>query len=275
MQLPVIPATALPAASDWGLRLRNVGVKMGEASILKNVSVDFPCHRLSAVIGPNGAGKTTLLHAILNLIPHTGQVEFCPVHATHGGRDDVPRTGQARVAYIPQRLDFDRSLPIRVLDFLALPMQRRPLWLGVKPALREQSAEALAELQAEKLLFHHLGQLSGGELQRVMLAGALLRRPDVLLMDEPISGVDVLGEALFCELLERIHRRLECTTILVSHDLSVVNRHAGFVVCLNREVVCSGPPNEVLTSDHLVRLYGGPVRTYSHAHGHGSEESNE
>ena len=218
------------------------------------------CGEVTALIGPNGAGKSTLLKAIAGLIPHTGVIEFCTENTCGAGRP--------RIGYVPQYLDFDRGTPITVLDFLSIKEQRRPLWFGHKKESINAAKDGLAWVGASRLLDKPLGGLSGGEMQRVMLAFALLGRPDVILMDEPVSGVDASGEEIFLELLRKLQSEKHFTVVLVSHDLSIVSSHADHVICLNRTVRGQGKTMEVLTPENIARLFGA----HSAIHYHPGEE---
>ena len=216
-----------------------------------------------ALVGPNGAGKTTLLLAILGLVPFTGEIRFCRA-AEHG-------KGVPRIGYVPQRLDFDRNAPMTVLDFFALSSQRYPIIFGHSARSRRSAKESLAHGGASHLISRPLGKLSGGELQRVLLALALRDNPDILLLDEPVSGVDLSGEELFFDFLGQIHSESRFSLLLVSHDLSVVSRHADRVICLNRRVVCQGATTETLTPENIAAMYGSGAHLFSHgpAEGHG------
>jgi len=163
------------------IELHNVGVRLGGVDILHDVTAEMRCGEVTAIIGPNGAGKSTLLKAIMGLIPHTGEIEFCTEHTCGGGRP--------LIGYVPQFLDFDRGTPLTVLDFLSLKDQRSPLWLGHKKAMKKAAEEALTWAGASRLIDRPLGKLSGGETQRVLLTFALLGSPDIILLDEPVSGV--------------------------------------------------------------------------------------
>jgi zinc transport system ATP-binding protein len=229
------------------VRLDDVCVTRDSVCILHRVKAAFPEGKVSAIIGPNGGGKTTLLNAMLGLAPCIGRVEYLCCN------------GRPRIGYVPQRLDFDRQAPISVLDFLALNQQRRPLWLGIAGHARNKASAALARVQAEDLIYSPLGKLSGGELQRVQLALALMNDPDLVFLDEPISGIDMAGEKLFCDLLETIQQTSSgkrLTVVMVSHDLEVVAKHAAHVVCLKKAVLFEGPPRQVFTEDNLKRAYG-------------------
>jgi zinc transport system ATP-binding protein len=229
------------------VRLDDVCVTRDGVCILHRVKAAFPEGRVTAIIGPNGAGKSTLLHAMLGLAPCIGKIEF------------LTNNGRPRIGYVPQRLDFDRQAPISVLDFLSLTQQRRPLWLGIAGHAKKKAIHALSKVQAEDLLHSPLGKLSGGELQRVQLALALMNDPDLVFLDEPISGIDMAGEKLFCDLLEAIQQssaNKRLTVVLVSHDLEVVAKHASHVVCLKKAVLFEGSPRQVFTEENLKRAYG-------------------
>jgi zinc transport system ATP-binding protein len=229
--------------------LDDVSVRQGGLAILSPISAGIERHSVTAIIGPNGAGKTTLLKAILGLIPYFGRVEFLQP-------DGSPRRKRPRIGYVPQRLDFDRSLPMTVSDLLAVGIQRRPIWMGVSSATRAEIRRHLEAVEADQLIDRPLGKLSGGELQRVQLALALQMDPEIILLDEPVAGVDVAGESLFCDMLQRVQQECRLTMVMVSHDLSVVSQHATHALCINRGLVAAGPVREVLTPDVLTCLFG-------------------
>ena len=245
------------------LEIRGLSVRAGGTEILSGIDADIRCGEVTALVGPNGAGKTTLLRAILGLVPYEGEIRFCRAEE-HG-------MGAPRIGYVPQRLDFDRNAPMTVLDFFALSSQRYPVVFGHSRLSREAAGKSLARGGAAHLAGRRLGTLSGGELQRVLLALALRDGPDILLLDEPVSGVDVSGEELFCDFLGEIHGQSGFSLRLVSHDLSVVGRHADRVICLNRTIVCQGATTETLTPENLAAMYGAEARLFSHgpADGHG------
>jgi len=245
------------------LAIRNLSVRRGGTEILSGIDADIRCGEVTALIGPNGAGKTTLLQAILGQVPYTGEIRFrrSPEHGK-----DAPRIG-----YVPQHLDFDRGTPMTVLDFFALSGQRRPVFLGISGRARRSARESLARAGVDHLLERPMGRLSGGELQRVLFALALRDDPDILLLDEPVSGVDLAGGEQFCEFLSQVQRGSRFSLLLVSHDLSVVTRHADRVICLNRRIVCQGATTEVLTAGNLAAMYGEDAHLFRHrpAEGHG------
>ncbi len=255
------------------LEIRDLSVRAGGTEILSGINADIRCGEVTALIGPNGAGKTTLLLAILGQVPHRGEIRFCRAEE-HG-------QGRPRIGYVPQRIELDRNAPMTVYEFYALTSQRLPVFFGASRRSREAAEEALARVGARHLAARPLGKLSGGELQRVFLGLALRDKPDILLLDEPVSGVDVSGEELFCDFLEQIHRESRFSLLLVSHDLSVVSRHADHVICLDRKIVCQGATTEVLTPETLSAMYGSGAHLFSHGpadgrgHLHGGGEGKE
>lgn len=249
-------------ATGFALRLQHVSVTLGGATILSDISFEPAVGRLNAIIGPNGAGKTTLLRAILGIVPYTGTIER--------GRAADGRF--FRIGYVPQRLAFDRGIPLSVIDFLCSGLQRRPLWLGHRRKARRIAAEVLERVGGAGWEDRAIGKLSGGELQRVLLAMALADAPDILLLDEPAAGVDVVGEELFCDLLGSLQHEGHYTMLLVSHDLSIVTQHAEYTICLNQKIHCQGATVETLTADNLRALYKQDVALYGHAHAHEGHE---
>lgn len=224
----------------------DVTVKINGLSILEGVSAQVPRGSATAIIGPNGAGKTTLLLALLGQIPHAGRITVHPLRP--GAR--------APLGYVPQKLDFDRGMPLTVRELMVMGHQRRPLWLGCARRACTAARDALAAVKAEHLADRPVGALSGGELQRVLLALAIGQDPEILILDEPAAGVDVGGENLLCELFDHLRLERGFTQILVTHDLSVVTAHATDVICLNRRVTGTGPTRTTLSSDVLAATFG-------------------
>ena len=185
--------------------------------------------------------RPPLIRTLLGEIPaHAGGYSFTP-----------PRP---RLGYVPQRFDFDRQLPLTVLEFLALGLADRPLWLGLAAKTKARARELLNEVKAETLAGRRLGDLSGGEMQRVLLASALSLDPELLVLDEPATGVDVYGEHLLCELLDSFKGRF--TILMVSHDLPTARAHADWIICLNRRVTAEGPPETIFGSSALSATFG-------------------
>lgn len=229
-------------------KIENFSVKRGKTQILSDVNIHIHCGELTALIGPNGAGKSTLLKAILGEIKHTGELKFLDEKGVH--------TGHPVIGYVPQQLNFDRSSPVSVLDLFAAGRSNMPVWLTHTKQVRSRVEEALARVQAEHTIDRRLGVLSGGELQRVLLAFALDPIPDILLLDEPVSGIDYNGMEMFYTTVSRLRKTYDMTIILISHDLPLVAKYADRVIFLNKTVVCSGSAKEVFDHPRVVETFG-------------------
>ena len=244
---PIEPRHSVTASGvSPAVSFEDVSITRSGLPILEHVSATVPAGSCTVIVGPNGAGKTTLMLALIGEMPHTGSIR---IHPNANGK-------ALRIGYVPQRISIDRGMPLTVLEFLVMGLQRRPLWLGIRPTLRRQALELLDMVKAGHLATRRLGNLSGGETQRVLLALALQQQPDLLVLDEASAGVDFQGEHLFCELLDELRYRQGFTQLMVSHDLGMVFHHATHVICLKRRVVAEGTPDEVLTSDTLNALFG-------------------
>lgn len=246
---PVLTAAAAPAdrCGACCTRLLRFGVRLGGHAILDNINLHMHCGELTALVGPNGAGKTTLLRAMLGETPHTGELRFFPY-------DGSKRA--LRIGYVPQKVDLDPHAPITVLDLFAASCSRRPLWLGVSRRLRAAASAALDAVEAAPLLDRPLGQLSGGQLQRVFLALALTPIPDLLLLDEPVSGFDTAGIGLFYDIISRLRRRHDLAILLISHDLPAVAAVCDRMVLLNHTILFDGPARYALTHPVVMRALG-------------------
>ena len=220
--------------------VRNLGVHFHGRTVLEDLTFDLRCGEITALVGPNGAGKTTLLRALLGEVPHTGDCHF------HGGPGHPHR--RLVIGYVPQRLSFDRAAPLSVADLFALSGGRRPVFFGLSESGRVTARTALAEVEAAHLLDRRLGDLSGGELQRVLLALSLSPEPDLLLLDEPQQGLDAAGMELFHDLVARLRGRFDMAVVLVSHDLASVARVADRVFLLDGRLLAIGTPTELLAS---------------------------
>ena len=219
--------------------------------MLQNVNLHCHCGELTVLIGRNGAGKSTLLKAILGEIPHTGTVEF------RNREDGAIRN--MRIGYVPQSIGIDRNSPNSVYDLFASLVSQRPVFLGGGKKLRGQLREQLAVFQADTLLDRRVGSLSGGELQRVMLSIATYPTPDLLILDEPVSGIDENGLQLFYATVEQLKKQYDMAIILVSHDLNYVARCADQVVLLDQTVRAHGKPSEVFVSEAFRSIFGNFV----------------
>ena len=228
-------------------KIENFTVKVGKLTIFEDVNIHVHCGQLTAIIGPNGAGKSTLLRALIGEVKHTGSLKYVDAKGKH--------TGKPVIGYVPQFLRMDVSAPITVLDLFSACLSNRPVWL-LPSDRRQQVVETLKRVRAADLVNRRLGALSGGELQRVLLALALNPMPDILLLDEPVSGVDQNGLEIFYEILEELQNSEDMAIILVSHDLNMVARHADQVVLMNKGIICSGTPQEVFADSRAKRIFG-------------------
>lgn len=243
--------------SRFAIRTRDLAVTLGGVDILLGANAEFVHGGINAVIGSNGAGKTTLVKAILGLVPYRGVVELRP----------RPDGKPPQLAYVPQRVDFDRGTPMSVCDLLCADRQRRPLFLGHAARAVRAARSALDLVGATRLIDAPLGKLSGGEFQRVLLALALLSEPEIVLLDEPVAGVDVAGEQMFCDLLVKLRDERKLTIIMVSHDMSIVVQHTDHVVCMADKVVnCQGDTLLTLTAANIQRIFGFHAAIYDHDH---------
>lgn len=215
------------------LTVRNLAIAFGSDTVVENLSFKVKRGEYLTIIGPNGSGKTTLFRALIGVLPYKGSIEWA---------------SGIRIGYVPQKLDIERNVPLSLRDFLISKT-------GKNGGGALMSAIELVHLPPA-LLEKPLGSLSGGEFQRALVAFALLGGTNVLLFDEPTAGVDKPSEEQIYETLHRLQDERGLTILTISHDLSLVNRYADKVLCLNRQGVCFGVPEEVLRSETLAELYG-------------------
>jgi len=234
--------------TDPLLSIHELSLVRGQRAILDNITLEIEPGEIVTIVGPNGAGKTTLLRAALGLLA-----------ATSG---KVIKQSGVRVGYMPQRLHLDQTLPLTVERFLRL----------TKRYSGELCLPCLQEVGAEKLCNARIQELSGGELQRVLLARALMGNPELLVLDEPIQGVDIHGQAELYRLLTELRDRRGCAILMVSHDLHLVMASTDRVVCLNHHVCCTGSPESVANNPAFLHLFGAKVveslAFYSHSTTH-------
>jgi len=224
-----------------------VSVRFGKVMALQDVSFDLERGQTLAIVGPNGAGKSTLIRVALGLIrPLRGHALIFGQYAGVDAR---------RIGYVPQLKTFDRSFPATALE-LVVSGARLQWPARVTRREREAAAAALEQVGARGLLNRRLAGLSGGELQRVYLARALIRQPDLVLLDEPATGVDFLGEHDLYDLLEGYQERTNAAIVMITHDLTAARYHASHVLVLNRQAHGFGAPEEVLTEESLKEAYG-------------------
>ena len=222
------------------LKLQNVSVTIGGEPILQKVNLHVHCGQLVALIGPNGAGKSTLVKALLGERDFDGNIIF-----------SVPgeRRARARIGYVPQSPNFDPGDPVSVADLFSCCLSRRPAFLGHGARQREWILECLERVHGEELIDKRVGTLSGGELQRVLLALALEPMPNILILDEPLSGVDIEGQTGLMDMLDEIRREYDLSILMITHDFTMLPRYADWAVLIDRTVKVQGKPDEVLSSD--------------------------
>jgi ABC-type Mn2+/Zn2+ transport system ATPase subunit len=230
------------------LEVKDLSVRFAGVPALERVSFTIEKEAIVAVIGPNGSGKTTLLRAILGLVPYEGDVRLF-------GKPVRQVLGQA--GYVPQRFAFDPAFPLTVEEFIQLTC-RTPEKLPARGVLDEVG---MGEFKGRLI-----GELSGGQLQRVLLAHALLHRPRILFLDEATSGIDIEGQGDFYSTIQRLNREHGVTVMMVSHELSMVYRLTDRILCLNRDLVSHGETRSALTADVLRRLYGDNAGFMAHEH---------
>lgn len=221
------------------LRIQDLSVRIGKDTILKDTSLHVHCGEMVALIGPNGAGKSTLLKAILGQQPYDGVISF----SVPGQRNRKPKIG-----YVPQSPTFDPGDPMSVADLFACCMSRRPAFLGLSKAMRQKVLECLERVNGQDLINKRVGTLSGGELQRVLLALALEPVPNILILDEPLSGVDVEGMEVLMEMLDEIRQTYDLSILMTTHDFGLLPRYADQVILIDGTVLSQGKPMEVLGS---------------------------
>ena len=231
-------------------KIDNLSVKFGNSIILDKINLHVNCGEVIGVVGPNGAGKTTLLRSILGEIPYQGRIAF----QIEGSVSKKPKIG-----YVPQKLQFDLGSPISVTDLVTSAISRQPIWAGVSKDLSERVKGVLSLFSAEHLLKRRIGELSGGELQRVLLAIAMTPEPRLLLLDEPASGVDVKGLSLFYRIVDDLRKKYDIAVILVTHDLAGVSSYVDRLILLNRSVIAEGEPKEVLSDEKLIKAFGASL----------------
>ncbi len=229
-------------------QIRGLTVRKRDGVIIHDVTLDVHHGEIMAISGRNGAGKTTLLKALLGRIPYTGSITFTN---PKGERVEKPRIG-----YVPQNMVFDRSTPMTVADMLCANLSSFPIWLGHKKEKLARADAMLQKVGGKNLLQKQLGNLSGGEMQRVLLAFALEPMPDMLLLDEPVSAVDRKGIEVFYDLVTSLRSEYHMPVILVSHDLSHVARYATRAALLDRTILVSGDVKTVMASPQVRETFG-------------------
>ena len=222
------------------LRIQDLTVKIGNDIILDRINLHAHCGEIIGLIGPNGAGKSTLLRTILGHQEYSGTIAF----SVPGQRNRKPAIG-----YVPQSPNFDPGDPLTVCDLFACCMSKRPVFLGSSKAMDQKVRECLSRVNAEDLIYHRVGTLSGGELQRVLLALALEPIPNILILDEPLSGVDIEGMHILMEMLDEIRQTYDLSILMTTHDFTTLETYMDQVILLSQRILFQGSPKDVLSSE--------------------------
>ena len=229
------------------VKLENAGVHRSSKWLVRGISFEINQGQIVTLIGPNGSGKTTTAKMILNIL----------------NADEGLVTGNAKkMAYVPQKISIDWTMPLRVIDFMKLTSNLN----------NNQVNESLTMTGVDKLLYNQINSLSGGEFQRVLIARAIAKKPDLLVLDEPVQGVDFKGEIALYNLIKEISISLNCGILLISHDMHFVMSTTNHVICLNGHICCSGTPGSVVKNPEYIKLFGEhnseTLSYYQHNHDH-------
>ena len=228
------------------LRIQDLSVTIGNQTILDHISLHVHCGEIIALIGPNGAGKSTLLKSILGHQEHGGTIAF----SVPGQRNRKPTIG-----YVPQSPTFDPSDPLTVCDLFSCCMSKRPVFMGSSKAMTAKVLECLSRVDAEDLIHKRVGTLSGGELQRVLLALALEPVPNILILDEPLSGVDVEGIHILMDMLDEIRQIYDLSILMTTHDFTTLDTYMDQVILLDHKILVQGSPKDVMTSKEFNTIF--------------------
>lgn len=237
------------------IKIHNLGVKFADQTVLEDINLHIHCGSLNVIIGKNGAGKSTLIKAILDDIPHTGQIDFKDTKDGHMQR--------LKIGYVPQSINIEKNTPVSVYDLVASYEFQYPVFLPKSRKLYEKIKKSLQVFEAEDLIDKKVCNLSGGELQRVLLSMAVMDEPNLLLLDEPVSGIDQNGMELFYKTIQYLKNHYDLSIILISHDLDYVAKYADHVVLLDRTILKQGTVKEVYESEEFAKVFSaGPKENW-------------
>lgn len=229
------------------IKVNHLGVNLGGQEILKDINLHIHCGSLNAIIGRNGAGKSTLIRAILGDIPHTGNIEFKD--------SENGRIQKLKIGYVPQSLNIEKQTPVSVYDMIAAYQSNVPVFAIKSKKQKERILEHLRIFEADYLIDKQVCNLSGGELQRVMLSMAIMDEPNLLLLDEPVSGIDQNGMELFYRTIYQLKENYDLAVILISHDLAYVKKYADKVILLDGTILKQGTVKEVFSSAEFENVF--------------------
>jgi len=230
------------------IEVKNLNVNFNGHSVLREINFEISKGEIIAVVGPNGAGKTTLFRAMLGMVQFEGEISIL---------GKTPKKALNKVSYVPQKFQFDKSFPLKVRELLELSVRRRDYG-----KVREVIESVGMSEQQNKLI----GQLSGGQIQRVLIARALLNSPEIIFLDEPTMGVDMEGEKGFYEIIRNLNSSQKATILMITHEINMVYQYASQVICLNRDIYCYGLPKDAITDEILKKLYGSEIKFRKHEH---------
>lgn len=230
------------------IKINNLGVSFGEQVVLKDVNLHIHCGSLNAIIGKNGAGKSTLVRAILKDVPTEGTIEY---RDTKDGK-----MKDLKIGYVPQSINIEKNTPLSVYDLIASYQYHYPVFLPKNKRIYEEIKKYLETFEAADLIDKQVCDLSGGQLQRVLLSMAVADKPKLLLLDEPVSGIDKNGMELFYKTITYLKDHYDLAIILISHDLDYVKKYADHVVLLDKTVLTQGNVNDVFASEEFANVFG-------------------
>ncbi len=229
------------------IKVNHLGVAFSDQVVLRDINLHIHCGTLNAVIGRNGAGKSTLIRAILGDIAHMGYIEF---RDTKDGR-----MAKLKIGYVPQTVNIEKNTPVSVYDLIASYESSYPVFLPKRRQVYDKVKKALAVFEAQDLIDKQVCNLSGGELQRVLLSMAIMDEPNLLLLDEPVSGIDQNGMELFYKTMDYLKRNYDLAIILISHDLDYVAKYADKVILIDQTVTKQGSAKEVFNSPEFAKVF--------------------
>lgn len=231
------------------IKIQDVRVKFGQAVILDEINTNIKCGNLTTIIGRNGAGKSTLIKAILGDIPYKGKVSFQDTKSKK-------LSSEIKIGYVPQSINIERNTPTSVYDLFASYISNKPIFFYKDKKLYQRIKESLAIFDADQLIDKAVCDLSGGEVQRVLLAIAITPVPNLLLFDEPVSGIDKNGMELFYSTINNLKENFEIPILMISHDFEFVRKYSDWIILLDKTIIKEGRPDEVLGSPEFKEAFG-------------------